>query len=143
MSEKENLVLSEKAIKPNDDIVFGIIGDKKSLWESIMSYAKNNYEDVAGDWNYYNDGKQWLFKLTRKKKTIFWIGVLSYSFRVTFWFPDRAETIIDGSDLPQTLKDGFKSAKKYGSTRAVSIIIINKSDAENVLKLIDIKAGLK
>jgi hypothetical protein len=30
--------LSDKAIRPNNDIVFSIIGDKRLLWEQIMLY---------------------------------------------------------------------------------------------------------
>jgi hypothetical protein len=143
MSEAEKFMLSDKLIRPTDDYIFSIIGDKKGLWHSIMNYSSENYKDISGSWNYYNDGKQWLFKLVRKKKTVFWIGILENTFRVTFYFGDKAESLIENSDLPQLIKDDFKTARKYGLIRPVSIKMNDQADVSNVLKLIDIKFRIK
>ena len=143
MTEKEDLILTDKQIIPTDDYIFSIIGEKKTLWQNIMSYASENYKDISGSWNYYNDGKQWLFKLVQKKKTIFWAAILKDTFRVSFWFSDKAESMIYDSNLPQKIKDDFKSAKKYGAIRAVSIIPYNFEDVDNVMMLITIKQKIK
>jgi hypothetical protein len=143
MSEKEELVLNDKQIVPTDEYIFSIIGEKKILWKSIMDYLSENYKDISGSWNYYNDGKQWLFKLVQKKKTIFWAAILKETFRITFYFGDKAESLIGSSDLPQTIKDGFKTTRRYGAIRAVSIKVLDNTDVNNVLMLIAIKARLK
>ncbi len=115
MPEPSKLILSDKHIIPADDLIFSIIKDNKILWQTIMKHIYDNYEGSKGEWNYYNDGKKWLFKLVWRKKTIFWIGILEDTFRVTFWFGDKAELPIIESDLPETIKDDFKSAKKFGA----------------------------
>jgi hypothetical protein len=143
MAENEKLVLSDKSIVPTDEFIFSILGERKIYWERIMSYASENYPDAAGSWNYYNDGKQWLFKFVRKKKTIFWSSLLKDAFRVTFYFGNKAESIIENSDLPQSIKEEFKTAKRYGLIRPVSFVIRDKTDVDNVLKMIDIKTKLK
>jgi hypothetical protein len=143
MADKEEILLTDKLIYPTDDYLFSIIGDKKVLWQTIMDHMAVNYKDSTGGWNFYNDGKRWLFKMVHKKKTIFWAAVLTDSFRVTFYFGNKAESVIDGSDLPQPLKDGFRTAQRYGLIRPVSIKILNKTDVENVLKLVAIKHKLK
>ena len=143
MTEKEDLILTDKQIIPTDDYIFSIIGEKKTLWQNIMSYASENYKDISGSWNYYNDGKQWLFKLVQKKKTIFWAAILKDTFRISFWFSDKAESMIYDSNLPQTIKDDFTKAKKYGSTRAVSIKLYDLTDVDNVLKMIVLKQKIK
>jgi hypothetical protein len=143
MEDKEELVLGDKLIIPTDDYIFSLIGEKKPLWQSIMSYVSENYKDISGTWNYYNDGKQWLFKLVQRKKTIFWAAILKDTFRITFYFGDKAESVIDASDLPQTLKDGFKTSKRYGAIRAVSIKVLERTDVDNILILIAIKHKIK
>jgi hypothetical protein len=143
MAEKEALVLSDKQFIPTDEYIFSIIGEKRIYWQRIIKDAFENYKDISGNWNYYNDGKQWLFKLVQKKKTIFWAGILQETFRITFYFGDKAELVIDGSELPQPIKDGFKTAKHYGAIRAVSIKVLEPSDVDNVLKLIAIKHKIK
>lgn len=143
MSEKETILLTDKEIYPTDEYIFSIIGDKKIFWQTIMNHMINNYKDSIGKWNFYNDGKRWLFKMVQKKKTIFWAGILTDTFRITFYFGDKAESIIEESDLPQTIKDEFRTAKRYGLIRPVSFKIMNKTDVENVLKLIAIKHKIK
>jgi hypothetical protein len=143
MAEKDFLKLSDKNIIPTDDYIFSILGDKKNHWQSIMTYISNDYDDASGTWNYYNDGKQWLFKMVRKKKTIFWGGIFEDTFRITFYFGDKAEPVIEASDLPHDIKEGFRTAKRYGAIRPISIKVYEHSDVENVLKLIIIKNKIR
>jgi len=73
----EPQVLSDKFIKPNDEILFAIIGDKHLLWQQIIRYLYDHHKDISEEWKYYNDGKSWLFRTLKKKMTIFWIRVLN------------------------------------------------------------------
>ncbi len=143
MTEKEKMILSDRSVIPTDEYIFSLIGEKKVLWKKILDQVTHNYSDISGSWNYYNDGKQWLFKLVRKKKTIFWSGIYADTFRITFYFGDKVIPLLESSDLPKTLKDEFRDAKKYGLIRPLSMKIFNEADVENVLKLVDIKIKLK
>jgi hypothetical protein len=143
MSEKENLLLTDKQIYPTDELIFSIIGDKKIFWQTIMNHMSNNFRDSLGQWNFYNDGKRWLFKMVYKKKTIFWAGIITDTFRITFYLGNKAEAIIENSDLPQGIKEEFKTAKKYGLIRPVTFIVNDQTTVDNVLKMISIKSKIK
>jgi len=143
MAGTDDMVLGDRSIFPTEELIFSTIGDKTILWQKIMSYAHENYEDVAEEWRYYNDGNQWLFKLTRKKKTIFWLGLLRDTFRITFYFGDKAEPLIRSGDLPVEVKDNFMKAHRFGTLRPITMRISGTADAEIICKLIDIKLKLK
>jgi hypothetical protein len=143
MSDEIKLVLSDKQIVPSDDLIYSLIGEKQFLWKTIVKHTTDSYKDVFGSWNYYNDGKQWLFKLVQKKKTIFWAGVLADCFRISFYFGDKAEPFIEGSRLPQKIKDDFKTSKRYGALRAISVRLIDESDIEVVKELVSVKLKIK
>jgi len=143
MAENEKTVLSDKSIVPTDDFIFSIIRERKVHWLRIMNYLSENYPDASGTWNYYNDGKQWLFKYVRKKKTIFWASLLIDTFRITFYLGNKAESVIENSDLPVSIKEEFKTAKRYGLIRPVTLIIWNEADVDNVLKMVVLKVKLK
>jgi hypothetical protein len=143
MSENQMLNLSDKHIIPTEEMIFSIIGYNKIFWQRIMQYTAENLRDVSGSWNYYNDGKEWLFKLVLKKKTLFWAGILTDTFRVTFWFGDNAESIIETAVLPPAIKDEFRSARRYGAVRPLSIVVREQSDVDNVITLISLKSKLK
>jgi hypothetical protein len=143
MAETEKPVLGDKSIFPSEEILHSIIGDKMVIWQRLISYVKDNYKDITEEWRYYNDGKQWLFKMQQKKKTIFWASVLKDTFRITFYFGNKAESVIEGSTLPQKVKDGFRDARRFGTLRPISTIVNENQDLDNILKLIDVKVKLK
>lgn len=142
MPEKNIAILSDKNVVPSDELIFSLIGDKKLIWLAVMNSIKMNFEDTAGEWNYYNDGKSWLFKMVRKKKTLFWIGLTDDTFRVTFWFSDKAEALINDSKLPVKIKKEFSTAKKYGAVRGISIVMEDMGDSDKVVILAGIKNKL-
>ena len=135
----EPLVLKDKSVLPTDDLIFSVIGKNREHWTGLMTRIKVKFPDAEGQWNYYNDGKNWLFKMVRKKKTLFWIGVLEDTFRVTFYFGDKAEPLIESSDLPETLVKEFRNGKYYGKIRAFTVKVLDSPDVENVLTLAEIK----
>lgn len=143
MEEIEKLVLSDKNVPVDDNLLSTVLADKMPLWKKLMSEISGRYAGSTGDWNYYNDGKQWLFKMVLKKKTLFWGAVHSDTFRITFYFGDKAEPVLDQSDLPQAVKDDFKTAKRYGAIRAISTKIMNNDDLDIVFTLAEIKSKLK
>jgi hypothetical protein len=143
MSDNQNLKLTDKDIIPTEELIFSLIGNNKVFWHRIMNYAAENFTGITGSWNYYNDGKKWLFKLVYKKKTMLWAGILNDTFRVTFWFGDKAEPLIADAVLPPSVKDEFRTAKKYGAVRPVSVVVREQADADIVLTLLSVKSRVR
>jgi hypothetical protein len=143
MAEKEIILFSDPDIKPDEKLIFSKIGSKKKLWQALMSYMSENYKESEGTWNYYNDGKRWLFKMVLKKKTVFWGTVLDGAFRITFYFGGKAEPVIVESDLPEEAKQQFLNGPRYGKIRAITTTMNDLSDVETVYKLIALKVKMK
>jgi len=139
----EPMVLNDKSVMPTEEIVFSIIGDKRILWQKIMNYLHDNHIDITEVWKYYNDGKSWLFRTLKKGKTIFWIRVLENTFRIAFYFGDKAEPLIEQSDLPENIKNDFRTAKRFNTIRGIAIEIADTAEADNAIKLIELKLKLK
>jgi len=136
----EPLILTDSSVTPTDEQVFSIIGENRIHWQKLMNGIAEQFPDAKGEWNYYNDGKNWLFKMIRKKKTLFWIGVHSDTFRITFYFGDKAESLIEESELDEILKAEFRTGKRYGKIRGLSIRVMNAKDINNAFILIGIKS---
>lgn len=135
-------VLTDQNQFPEEEIIFSYIGKSKPLWASFFREIHQNHPDFAEEWKYYNDGKCWLLKVTRKSKTIFWLSVISNSFRTTFYFPDKAEEAINKSNIADELKKQYRD-KKGNKFRGITIVYKNKSDVNAALKLIDLKLNFK
>lgn len=139
----EPIVLTDPNVQPTDELVFSIIGDNRVYWQQINDYLYEKHTDISEQWRFYNDGKAWLYRTLRKKNTIFWIGVIKDTFRISFWFGDKAEPVIEDSELPENIKEQFRTTKRYAHSRAVSIEVRSPEDFENVLKLIELKLKIK
>ncbi len=136
----EPLVLTDKSVIPTDELIFSIIGENRIHWQKLMNGIAEQFPEAKGEWNYYNDGKNWLFKMVRKKKTLFWIGVHSDTFRITFYFGDKAAPLIEESELNAELKEEFRNGKYYGKIRGLTIKINNPQDVTNAFILAGIKS---
>jgi len=136
----EPLVLKDKSINPTDEMIFSIIGKNSDTWKILMKSIHEKFPGATGEWNYYNDGKNWLFKMIRKKKTLFWIGILSNTFRITFYFGGKAEPAIINSKLPDELKQQYLSGQRFGKIRAIWFNVEATSQVDHILELCEIKS---
>jgi hypothetical protein len=135
--------LTDPSIVPDDELIRSYTGRYAELWKEILDHASSSYRDISGEWRYYNDGKQWLYKLVQKKKTIFWASVAGDTFRITFYFGDKAADIIRESDIPSVLKKNFAEHKGFGKIRPITVVLGEHVDAETVYKLIELKSKIK
>lgn len=143
MQTKEKLVFSDPEVKPDEKLIFSIIGDKKKLWQAVMTFISDKYPDMEGEWRYYNDGKQWLFKMVHKKKTIFWSSIQEGGFRITFYFGGKAEPVIVASDISDNAKQQYLTGQRFGKIRAITLVVNDMTDVREVEKLIPIKVKVK
>lgn len=139
----EKPCLNDKDIYPNDEILATFLGKVKNTWDIFVNLLKENYPLITGEWRFYNDGKSWLFKVTKKKKTICWVSIYHDLFKTTFYFADKAEDLIIKSALDQEYINQFIHGKKYGKIRGITVAIQEASDLDTTKILIDIKEKLK
>ena len=136
-------ILNDSDQFPTDELIFSHIGTYKTYWETIFHDIENSYPELKSEWRYYNDGKNWLLKTVRKTKTIFWLAVFQESFRITFYFGDKAEPAIMASPIPRSLKESFEHGKRFGKIRAITIQVNSETDVENIKSLIELKLSVK
>ena len=139
----EKPCLNDKAEYPDDKVLQRYLGDAKDAWDGFATFLESNYPNYSGEWRYYNDGKSWLYKITKKAKTICWVGVYSRKFKTTFYFPDRAESLIVNSTLRKKYIEQFVKGRRYGKTRGLTVDIRRIADLATTKKLIAIKEDLK
>jgi hypothetical protein len=139
----ETPVLSDPKEYPSEEIIFSHIGKARPLWDQLFEHIHANHPDISEEWRYYRDGKSWLMKVTRKKKTIFWLSIVEGAFRTTFYFTDKAEELIMSSKLSDDLKEQFRAGKQYGKIKGITVVYSAKKHIEAAKILIEIKLQMK
>ncbi len=135
----EPMVLTDKNQFPTDDVIASHIGKKLALWNALFAHIHAEHPDFVEQWRYYNDGHSWLMNVSRKKKTVFWLGVITGTFRITCYFTDKAAPAIRASTLSAGLKETFLGGKRFGKLGAITITFAKKSDVEDAKALIALK----
>ncbi|HPG39434.1 MAG TPA: DUF3788 family protein [bacterium] len=128
---------------PGDEVLADYLGPAKKAWDAFMTMLKEEYPSFSGEWRYYNDGKSWLYKLTKKKDTICWVSVWEKFFKTGFYFGDKAEDLITNSGLPEEYIDQYLNGQKFGKIRAVTVDVKKPKDLEVTKILMGIKEKLK
>lgn len=139
----EEPCLNDKAEYPVDKVLKRYLGDAMNAWDGFAAFLEGNYPNYSGEWRYYNDGKSWLYKITKKTKTICWASVYRGKFTTTFYFPDRAESLIVNSKLRKKYIEQFVNGRRYGKTRGLTVDIRKVADLSTTKKLIAIKENFK
>lgn len=143
MSNKEIFILSDPMVEPTPEFLKEVLKEKYDWWLEIRDHVTGSYPHVTEVWKYYNDGKQWLYRLMQKKNTIFWLAVMADTYRITFYFPKKAEALISGSGLPEQIRTDFLTAHSYGQIRPISLKMERASDMELVRQLVALKLSVK
>ena len=73
-SPMEPSVLTDPDIRPGEDVIASHIGKRNAPWDALFRFIHAEHPDFVATWRYYNDGKSWLLNVSRKKKTVFWLG---------------------------------------------------------------------
>lgn len=135
--------LNNKDEFPSDEVLARYLGNTKNAWDAFMTLLKDEYPLFESEWRFYNDGKSWLYKVVKKKKTICWVSVYEGLFKTTFYLTDKAADLINGSQLDETYKDQFKNGKYYGKIKGITVDIDKPADLEMTKILIGIKEQMK
>ena len=139
----EKPCLNNKDEYPDDEVLGRYLGDSKNIWDAFIDFIQENYPSFKVEWRYYNDGKNWLCKITKKTKTICWISVYVNLFKTTFYFAERVQDVIINSKLKMKYKNQFIDGKKYGKIKGITVDIKNMSDLETTKILIELKEKIK
>ena len=128
---------------PEDDVLSRYLGENKKIWDSFINILKEEYPLFSTEWRYYKDGKSWLFKVTKKKKTICWVSVYENLFKTTFYFTEKVVDLLRDSQLQKEYIDQFINGKMYGKIKGITVDVSKASDLETTIILIGIKEKMK
>lgn len=139
----ERPLLNDKDVYPDDGVLAGTLGKAKPAWDAFAARVASDLPDASLEWRYYNDGKAWLCKLTRKKKTVCWVSAWDRSFRVVFYFMPTCDKDIEALPIAPELKAAYRAHKGFGKMKPVIVEVKAKKALEPVFELVKYKLTVK
>jgi hypothetical protein len=139
----EHPLLNDPAVFPSDEVLAGHLGQAFRAWPAFLDLLKNSFPAASLEWRYYNDGKSWLGKVTKKSKILCWVAVWDKVFSCAFYLSDKAEPFVRAASLNEAMKQAFFSSAGKTKFRHIKVDVKKKSDLAAVQELLGIKLKLK
>ena len=141
METINSVELRDEAIYPDNDILHAVLGDSFEAYLSLLDLYKKN--DLVNEWRYYKDGKAWLGKVQKKKKTIVWMSVWKGYTQAAIYFPVRLLDDILALDISEEQKEKIRTTKSVGKSKPCIFDIHVQSDLVDLEKVIQFKISSK
>jgi hypothetical protein len=109
METVNRIELGDESIYPDEQVLEGVLGDSYTAYCELLKLFDANQMEY--DWRYYHDGKAWLCKVQKKKKTIVWMSAWKGYMQATIYFP---RNISMRSTSWISLKHARKRSKRPG-----------------------------
>ncbi len=136
METINTIELRDERIYPDDNVLRLILD--KSYESYVMLLELFNKNELLYEWRYYRDGKAWLCKVQKKKRTIVWMSAWKGFIQATVYFPEKYIENLFKLDISKDMKDKIKSTKNVGKSKPCIFEIRDKhilTDFSKVMKL--------
>jgi hypothetical protein len=141
METINNIELRDEKKYPDDDLLKSILNESflsyKKLLELFIKY------DMSYEWRYYHDGKAWLFKVQKKKKTIVWMSAWKGFIQAVLYFSEKDIDNLYKLDISKVIKENINSTKNVGKSKPCIFKISDERILNDLEKVMIYKIGCK
>ena len=101
--------LGDKDIYPDDEILRKVLGNAFPSYLMLLELFGRN--EMTHEWRYYNDGKAWLCKVQKKKRTIVWMSAWKGYIQAAIYFPEKYLDSLYSLSIDNDQIDKIKNTK--------------------------------
>ena len=140
-----SIVITRKK-KNGNFVLFHLMKSLESVLKKVLGRSYNTYlellklydnNDLTYEWRYYRDGKAWLCKVQKRKRTIVWMSAWKGYMQATIYLSERYIDDIFKLSISDETKNKIMKTKNVGKSKPCIFEIKNKKalrDLEKVMK---------
>jgi len=110
-----NIELSDESVYPDETVLRAVLGRSYNLYCAMQELFDRN--QMLYEWRYYRDGKAWLFKVQKKKRTIVWMSARKGFMRAVIYIPVKHLEGIYALPLADETKERIRTTKNVGISK--------------------------
>lgn len=141
MEQVNTIELVDPTIYPTDDILKKTLGDSFTMYHEILEMFTEN--GLQLEWKYYKDGKAWLCKVTKGKKTIIWMSAWKDYMKACIYIPEKYINSLFLLDLEETTKKTIINTKNIGKSKPCIFELKKNVNLKDFIEIIRFKKELK
>lgn len=140
METVNTIELGDEAIPPDDEVLKGVLGNSYPAYCELIRLFDDH--EMTHEWRYYHDGKAWLCKVQKKKKTIVWMSAWKGFMQATIYVPEKFADGIDQLNISETRKAEIRQTKKVGKSTPCIFEIRDNEVLEDFVQVMQFKIAL-
>jgi hypothetical protein len=121
---------------PTSELLEAEFGNLYLLYTEMIELLESDEIGLGIEWRYYKDGKGWLCKITRKKKTVVWMSPWQDHLHLGFYFTEKTGAGIPELEIDPTLKESYATADPIGKMKPLTVELKEPGQLQDLRKLL-------
>ncbi len=141
METINTIELKDEAIYPDEEVLRRVLGDSYSAYEELIKLFEIN--QMESTWRYYHDGKAWLCKVQKKKKTIVWMSAWKGYMQACIYMPENSLDLVLSLPISAPQKERINQTRGVGKSRPCIFEIRSSEVLKDFEQVMLLKMSLK
>lgn len=126
-------------IDPTSDSIKNGLGRWFTTYDTLTETLSKPPYEISPEWRFYKDGGAWLCKMTRKKKTVFWISAWKQYLKCGFYFTEKSGESISDLSIDPSLKASYDAATPAGKLYPLIIDLTATKQLDDLYTVVSYK----
>ena len=137
METINNIELRDESIYPDEGVLKRILGSSYPAYCDLLKLYERN--DLVYEWRYYHDGKAWLCKVQKNKRTIVWMSAWKDYMQATIYIPEKHIEGLYKLDIREEQKEKIRQTKNTGKSKPCIFEVRETGVLEDFSKVMQFK----
>lgn len=141
METINTIELRDGSVYPDERVLAEVLGNSFGAYISLLGL----FDELGLDheWRYYKDGKAWLCKVQKKKRTIVWMSAWKGYIQATAYFPEKFIDLVYDLDLSPSTIQRIKDLKNVGKSKPCTFVVDSEGVLDEFRKVVQLKIDTK
>jgi len=119
-----DIQLTDESIYPDETTLRAILEESYDAYKELLNLFSQN--EMTHEWRYYKDGKAWLCKVLKKKKTIVWMSAWKGYIKAAVYIPTRLMDTVYALGISDETKERIRQTADVGKSKPCIFEIRNR-----------------
>ena len=137
MESINKIELSDKSVYPDATVLKDVLGKSYRSYCVLLELFERN--GMLYEWRYYTDGKAWLCKVQKKKRTIVWMSAWRGYMKATIYIPEKYLDKLYEIPVSEETKERIRTTKNVGTSKPCIFEIRNQKVLKDMDRVMQFK----
>jgi len=141
METLNTIELTDKDVYPDEAVLKRVLGRSYLAYCALLELFDRN--GMHYEWRYYIDGKAWLCKVQKKKRTIVWMSAWKGFMQATVYIPEKHLERLYELPVSEETREKIRVTRNVGKSKPCIFEIRNQKVLKDIDKVMQFRIQAK